>query len=1477
VAGAAAPPARPVPVAAEAVAPVPNPPIADSCGVDTTLVLDASGSISSSHAVGNVADAARAFLDSLKNTASTARVTQFATVSQQLAPRTVIDDTSLGTGGVLTQAVDKYYNPIPPRPQGVSFYSYKGSGNPQSPSSFTGANSSNQYTNWDQSLEDAGRDPTQLVVYITDGDPTAYDLNQPGDPFKAGPPPDVAVQTDRGSAAQLTIDRAVEEANALKGGARILVVGVGNALGSTASQNRLKQISGPQVVHDADLPSITSINQVDVALVTNFEDLAQFLRGVVLQLCSPSLTIRKLAQTAGDATYQPAPGWDFRVTPSVPGGTFDWIKPAPGSGAAVPSQTAATDAQGFAQFQWEPNPQELNSRAVVEETLRPGYIAGRPAQAGVPAGQTSDYRCELKDEAGNVRVVTGELAPGANPSFTLDPIGQEIVTCTVWNSFDYQPAIAISKVNSPTELRGDLNPPATLTSTFNVTNPGNTPLDHVGVTDDTCGPVAEVTAGGHNAGDANADGRLDVGESWQFRCVNGISTTASMDPAGHTIVNTATARGVDPQGTAVTASAADDVVAFNPAIALTKLVNGVKAATVTVGAQVTYTYAARNAGNTPLASVSLADVSTPDVGCAAPAYQSGDTNTNSVLDVGETWSYRCLATVTQETTNTATVTATPLNPVPNPDAAFPAPNPAVTASDSATVTTVDLTDLTLTKQVDKRVVFPGAGVSYTYAATNHGPRSLRNDTGQAGWVTDDTCAPVTQVLVAGHNAGDANADGLLNPGETWQFTCAATINARTLNVATVVAQPVDGTGAPVGDTLTRHAVALVDVRDPAIHVDKVAVTPVVLDPNATPVGPAQPTQAAYEYVVTNPGSVPLKSVGVVDDTCSPLVFVGGDANTDGNLDVGEAWTYTCSTTLHRSQGTPPPTGAESATVNNTAVATGTPFIPGTSEVATPISAHDTAQVLVIEPGIGLTKTASASPVLPGTDVTYTFVVTNPGDVGLDVVGPVDDQCSPLTYVSGDANGNGLLDGANSAAPESWTYTCSRPIGMPTPPATADTNHAYVRGIDPLGNSYIATATAEVRVIDPAIHLVKTVSSTLVPAGTAVTFGFAVTNAGTSPVAADDVLAQVSLVDVSNPTQSSCQHPTLVAKEGGNQDAFLDRVPAETWRYQCTATITAPTSDVALVTARGGTQHGLNVAVLAASSAYVQPFHPSIAVTKAASPTRILGSGDVTYTYTVRNTGDVPLADVAARISDDTCSPLAYVSGDANGNGLLDTPQSIFESSADETWTFRCTTSVDATTTNTVTAIGRPADGAGAPLCTAQPCDVSDQAQATVTVVQPGTITIVKAIRGDDNGTFGFTGSLGAFELTTQGGTASNTVGNLWPSTYKVQEPPKDGWTLVGIACSDPSANSTVSGDTASIALGAGESVTCTFTNAKVVEPPTTASRLLGSIVPPLDGPGSDLARLGMLLGAATLGVLAAIAILAVRARRRARRDPPIEN
>ncbi|PWC03924.1 hypothetical protein DCE94_06950 [Agromyces badenianii] len=543
---------------AAAAEPAPNPSIPAQCGLGVTLVLDASGSVQQSNAVGAVRTAAESFLTAFSDTGSTARVLQFASLSEQLAPRATVDAASLAPNGAFREAIDGYYNPIPQRPASVAIKSFN-SGNPANAGSWSSANSSTQYTNWDQSFSQASTDAGDLVVYVTDGDPTAYDFDRAGDPFDPGPPPDVGVGTNRNSTVLgVTMDRAVESANAAKAaGARVLALGVGAALQNSDSQQRLTQIAGPNIARSM---AEFDIETTDVALVSDFDDLAQAVRELVLDLCSPSLTIRKLAQSASDGSYQPAEGWDMTVEPTVPGG-FGWVLP---TGAAGPTATVTTSRAGFASFQWEPIDEDALSGARVTEDLHADFTPGRP-------GAGNDFRCEFKNADGEVRVVTGELAADAqdSASFELTGIGNEIGTCSVYNSFDYAPDILITKVNSPATLRGDLVPLATVRSDYVVTNPGNTPLADVAVTDDKCGPGVPVVAGTPpvNVGDSNADLRLDTTESWQHFCERPARASNALT-APVNIVNTAEAQGRDPAGTVVTGTATDDVDVYIPALGL---------------------------------------------------------------------------------------------------------------------------------------------------------------------------------------------------------------------------------------------------------------------------------------------------------------------------------------------------------------------------------------------------------------------------------------------------------------------------------------------------------------------------------------------------------------------------------------------------------------------------------------------------------------------------------------------------------------------------------------------------------------------------------------------------------------------------------------------------------------------------------------------------------------------------------------------
>jgi hypothetical protein len=117
--------------------------------------------------------------------------------------------------------------------------------------------------------------------------------------------------------------------------------------------------------------------------------------------------------------------------------------------------------------------------------------------------------------------------------------------------------------------------------------------------------------------------------------------------------------------------------------------------------------------------------------------------------------------------------------------------------------------------------------------------------------------------------------------------------------------------------------------------------------------------------------------------------------------------------------------------------------------------------------------------------------------------------------------------------------------------------------------------------------------------------------------------------------------------------------------------------------------------------------PLISVVKVPTPLALPdGPGSVTYNYTVTNIGAVILDKI--RVTDDTCAPVVYVSGDENGDGKI---------ARGGIWKYRCTMNLNQTTTNIVTATGY-ADFATA----------TDTARATVVVgssTLPPIIHIVK--------------------------------------------------------------------------------------------------------------------------------------------------------
>jgi uncharacterized repeat protein (TIGR01451 family) len=198
------------------------------------------------------------------------------------------------------------------------------------------------------------------------------------------------------------------------------------------------------------------------------------------------------------------------------------------------------------------------------------------------------------------------------------------------------------------------------------------------------------------------------------------------------------------------------------------------------------------------------------------------------------------------------------------------------------------------------------------------------------------------------------------------------------------------------------------------------------------------------------------------------------------------------------------------------------------------------------PNIGIIKVPAPLALPAGSgSVTYNYTVWNVGgQKPLDDIAVVDDKCSPVTYVSGDVNGNGKID-----PHENWEYTCTTTL------STTTTNTAIVTGYsdDSFHQAAIATAVATVVVgaptTPPLINIVKVPSqSTPFPyGGGVVTYAYTVTNPGTVP------MQNITVTD------NKCG-PVKFVSGDVNDNNLLD--PGEAWLYTCQTDITASTMNTA---------------------------------------------------------------------------------------------------------------------------------------------------------------------------------------------------------------------------------------------------------------------------------------------------------------------------
>jgi hypothetical protein len=548
----------------------------------------------------------------------------------------------------------------------------------------------------------------------------------------------------------------------------------------------------------------------------------------------------------------------------------------------------------------------FNTSAAATLTVTYTYVPGNAIRPGnytvVQTAQPAGFLDGPESSGG--AVLPGTVGTDAIP-VTVAAI-TDVLPGNDFGETPISPAIAVVKLTNGTDNDAAPGPVvavgSTVTFTYVVTNAGNVPLSGVTVRDDngTPGDPSDDFNATLDGGDMNENGLLDLAETWTF------SASRVATPGQYTNVATATGTATAGGATA-TATNPDNHLGAVAAIAVVKLTNGTDNDTapgvfVPVGSAVTFTYVVTNAGNVPLSGVTVRDDNgTPgnpsdDV---TATLAGGDSNTNSLLDLTETWTFTAsrIATAGQHT-NVATATGSAAV-----GGAATATNPDNHFGAAPAIAVVKLTNGADNNTAPGLVVPIGSLVTFTYAVTNPGnvPLSgvvVADDNGTPGDPSDDFAAAFT--------GGDANTNGLLDPAETWTFTASRVATAgQYTNLATAAGTPPPGAGAPVaasdpdnhfGEGAAVHLAALTNGRDN----------------NAAPgrtytVG----STVVFVYMVANPGTVPLTGVTVVDDAGTPgdpaddvtAAFAGGDANGDGLLDPTEVWVFSASWVVTAGQHT----------------------------------------------------------------------------------------------------------------------------------------------------------------------------------------------------------------------------------------------------------------------------------------------------------------------------------------------------------------------------------------------------------------------------------------------------------------------------------------------------------------------------------------------------------------------------------------------
>ncbi|WP_159394391.1 DUF11 domain-containing protein, partial [Streptomyces sp. NRRL S-495] len=854
---------------------------------------------------------------------------------------------------------------------------------------------------------------------------------------------------------------------------------------------------------------------------------------------------------------------------------------------------------------------------------------------------TAEYTVVQADvDAGTVENTAGATGtpPGGGTPVTSDPSSTVV-------PFNPRPSLDVDKVADKQRLVAG----ETLTYTYTATNTGNVTLTDITITETSftgSGGAPKVTCPG---------GELAPGAA---RTCTATYTVTQADVDAGKIDNAATATGTPPGGgTPVTSPPATTTVTSErtPALSITKSSDKQQ---LVAGEQITYTFTVTNTGNTTLTDIAVNETEWTGSGPAPRA-----TCPTTPLAPGAAATCTAAYTITQQDAdrgtlrNSATATGTPPGGLP----------PVTSPPDSVLVPHDSRPALTMEKKADPATVAKaGELVVYTFTLTNTGNVTL-------------TDLKVTETSFSG-TGGIPEVDcpgGPLTPGATLNCTAryAATqadIDAGKIdNAATATGTPPAGLTPPVspesGTTVTAPPKPHLTLRKAAAETGALQVGEIL----------------HYSFEITNTGNVTMTGVRV-DETAftgrgTPPAATCPDAA--NSLAPGAVVTCTAEYTVTQAD-------VDAGSIENTATATGTPPGGGTP-VTSPPSSTDVP--FTPRPSLVVEKSADKQHLVAGETLTYSYLVTNTGNITL----------TGVTVTEGTFTGTGTLspitcpEDARSLDPgRIVTCTATYTVTQADVDAGKIDNAATANGTPPGGGTPVTSPPGSTTVPTdprPALTVVKSSDKQLLTVGEQITYTYTVTNTGNVTLTGVGV-SETEWTGSGPAPQVSCP------------DAAKSLAPGAQVLCTATHTVTQDDADRGVIrntaTANGtppdNPRPGGTPPVTSPPSSVTVPHEsrPALVLEKKAEPATVSKAGEqITYTFTVTNTGNITLTGVRPVESVFTGTGKRPPIACPPGSGELRPGQQLV-----------CTTSYTATQAdidtgsirNTATATGTP-PGGGTPV------------------------------------------------------------------------------------------------------------------------------------------------------------------------------------